>query len=219
MSLFDIAGEEEREEYQITFPDVGEYSKDELLAFEKEILGVYISGHPLEDYEESWRKNITATSAEFVVDEETEKADVKDGDRVTIGGMIAGKTVKTTRSNQMMAFIQLEDLVGSVEVLLFPKIYEANRELLTEDAKLFVQGRVSLGDEPVGKLVGERIIPFDSIPKELWIQYPDKESYQAGEQRLIAALKGSGDHLPSERTGQKVTSSSLVCKCFQSSYK
>lgn len=191
MSLFDIAGEEEREEYQITFPDVGEYSKDELLAFEKEILGVYISGHPLEDYEESWRKNITATSAEFVVDEETEKADVKDGDRVTIGGMIAGKTVKTTRSNQMMAFIQLEDLVGSVEVLLFPKIYEANRELLTEDAKLFVQGRVSLGDEPVGKLVGERIIPFDSIPKELWIQYPDKESYQAGEQRLIAALKTS----------------------------
>ena len=91
----------------------------------------YISGHPLEDYEESWRKNITATSAEFVVDEETEKADVKDGDRVTIGGMIAGKTVKTTRSNQMMAFIQLEDIVGSVEVLLFPKIYEANRELLT----------------------------------------------------------------------------------------
>lgn len=191
MSLFDIAGEDEREEFQITFPDIGEYSKDEILAFEKEILGVYISGHPMEDYEESWRRSITATSAEFVVDEETEEAGVKDGDRVIIGGMVAGKTVKTTRSNQMMAFIKLEDPVGSVEVLMFPKIYEANREILVEDAKIFVQGRVSLGEDPVGKLVGEKIIPFDSIPKELWIQYPDKESYQAGEQKLVSALKAS----------------------------
>lgn len=125
------------------------------------------------------------------MDEETEEADVKDGDRVTIGGMVAGKTVKTTRSNQLMAFIKLEDLVGSVEVLVFPKIYESNREILIEDAKLFVQGRVSLGDEPVGKLVGEKIIPFDSIPRELWLQFPDKETYQAGEQRLLSALKNS----------------------------
>lgn len=191
MSLFDIAGEEDRKEFQVTFPDIGEYSKDELLFFEKEILGVYISGHPMEDYEESWRRNITATSAEFMVDEETEKADVKDGDRVTIGGMVAGKTVKTTRSNQLMAFIKLEDLVGAVEVLLFPKIYEENREILTEDAKIFIQGRVSLGDEPVGKLVGEKIIPFDSIPRELWLQFPDKAGYQAGEQKLLTALKAS----------------------------
>ena len=122
MSLFDIAPEEERADYQITFPDVGEYAKEEILAFEKEVLGVYISGHPLDDYEELWRKNITATAADFVVDEETERARVQDGERVVVGGMVAGKTVKTTRTNQLMAFITLEDLMGSVEVIVFPRI-------------------------------------------------------------------------------------------------
>ena len=125
MSLFDIAGEEDREAFQITFPPIGEYTKEELLAFEKETLGVYVSGHPMEDYEESWKKNATATSADFVVDEETEEAALKDGDRVVVGGMVAGKTVKTTRTNQLMAFVTLEDLVGSVEIVVFPRDYEA----------------------------------------------------------------------------------------------
>ena len=191
LSLFDIAGEEDRNEFQITFPDVGEYSKDELLAFEKEILGVYISGHPLDDYEETWRRNITATSAQFMVDEETDAAGVADGSRAVIGGLVAGKTVKTTRTNQLMAFITLEDLLGPVEVIVFPRDYEANRDLFTEDSKLFIRGRVSIGDDPVGKLVCEQVIPFDSIPKELWLQFPDMETYQAGEQRLLTSLRSS----------------------------
>ena len=187
LSLFDIAGEEDRNEFQITFPDVGEYSKDELLAFEKEILGVYISGHPLDDYEETWRRNITATSAQFMVD----AAGVADGSRAVIGGLGAGKTVKTTRTNQLMAFITLEDLLGPVEVIVFPRDYEANRDLFTEDSKLFIRGRVSIGDDPVGKLVCEQVIPFDSIPKELWLQFPDMETYQSGEQRLLTSLRSS----------------------------
>ena len=191
LSLFDIAGEEDRNEFQITFPDVGEYSKDELLAFEKEILGVYISGHPLDDYEETWRRNITATSAQFIVDEETDAAGVADGSRAVIGGLVAGKTVKTTRTNQLMAFITLEDLLGPVEVIVFPRDYEANRDLFTEDSKLFIRGRVSIGDDPVGKLVCEQVIPFDSIPKELWLQFPDMETYQSGEQRLLTSLRSS----------------------------
>ena len=191
LSLFDIAGEEDRNEFQITFPDVGEYSKDELLAFEKEILGVYISGHPLDDYEDTWRRNITATSAQFIVDEETDAAGVADGSRAVIGGLVAGKTVKTTRTNQLMAFITLEDLLGPVEVIVFPRDYEANRDLFTEDSKLFIRGRVSIGDDPVGKLVCEQVIPFDSIPKELWLQFPDMETYQSGEQRLLTSLRSS----------------------------
>lgn len=191
LSLFDIAGEEDRRDFQITFPDVGEYSKEERLAFEKEILGVYISGHPLDDYEESWRRNISASSADFVVDEETEKAVVQDGSRVTIGGLVAGKTVKSTRTNQLMAFITLEDLVGSVEVIVFPKDYESNRELFTEDAKLFIRGRVSIGDDPVGKLVCEQVVPFEDTPKELWLQFGDKESFEAGESGLFEILKAS----------------------------
>ena len=149
LSLFDIAGEEEKKEFQVTFPDVGEYAKAELLAFEKEILGVYISGHPLDDYEPLWRKNITAAASDFIVDEDTEEAVVRDGVKAVIGGLVTGKTVKTTRTGHLMAFITLEDLMGSVEVIVFPRDYEANRDLLTEDAKLFIRGRVSLGDEPV----------------------------------------------------------------------
>ena len=191
MSLFDLVSEEEKKEYQVSFPDVGEYSKEELLAFEKDILGVYISGHPLDDYEGLWRKNITATSADFIVDEETEEAVVKDGMKVVIGGLVAGKVVKTTRSNQLMAFITLEDLMGSVEVIVFPKNYEADRDVLTEDSKIFIKGRVSLGDEPVGKLVCEQVIPFSKVPRQLWLQFEDKEIYQAREGEILGILKES----------------------------
>ena len=178
MSLFDLVSEEEKKEYQVSFPDVGEYSKEELLAFEKDILGVYISGHPLDDYEGLWRKNITATSADFIVDEETEEAVVKDGMKVVIGGLVAGKVVKTTRSNQLMAFITLEN-------------YEADRDVLTEDSKIFIKGRVSLGDEPVGKLVCEQVIPFSKVPRQLWLQFEDKEIYQAMEGEILGILKES----------------------------
>jgi len=191
MSLFDLVSEEEKKEYQVSFPDVGEYSKEELLAFEKDILGVYISGHPLDDYEGLWRKNITATSADFIVDEETEEAVVKDGMKVVIGGLVAGKVVKTTRSNQLMAFITLEDLMGSVEVIVFPKNYEADRDVLTEDSKIFIKGRVSLGDEPVGKLVCEQVIPFSKVPRQLWLQFEDMAGYQATEAELMELLKSS----------------------------
>ena len=191
MSLFDLVSEEEKKEYQVSFPDVGEYSKEELLAFEKDILGVYISGHPLDDYEGLWRKNITATSADFIVDEETEEAVVKDGMKVVIGGLVAGKVVKTTRSNQLMAFITLEDLMGSVEVIVFPKNYEADRDVLAEDSKIFIKGRVSLGDEPVGKLVCEKVIPFSKVPRQLWLQFEDKEIYQAMDGEILGILKES----------------------------
>ena len=191
MSLFDLVSEEDKKEFQVSFPDVGEYSKEELLAFEKDILGVYISGHPLDDYEGLWRKNITATSADFIVDEETEEAVVKDGMKVVIGGLVAGKVVKTTRSNQLMAFITLEDLMGSVEVIVFPKNYEADRDVLTEDSKIFIKGRVSLGDEPVGKLVCEQVIPFSKVPRQLWLQFEDKEIYQAMEGEILGILKES----------------------------
>ncbi len=191
MSMFDFVAEEDKSSFRITFPNVGEFSKDELLAYEKEILGIYVSGHPIEAYEGLWRKNVTAMATDFIVDEETGSARVTDGGYATIGGMITGKTVKTTRNNKMMAFITVEDLVGSVEVIVFPKDYESKRELLNQDAKVFIQGRVSVGDDPVGKLICERVIPFDSVPRELWLQFADKESYFACEPEILEILKSS----------------------------
>ncbi|WP_312432384.1 DNA polymerase III subunit alpha [Lacrimispora sp.] len=191
MTLFDIAGEEEKSHFQVTFPDVGEFIKEDLLAFEKETLGIYLSGHPMEAYETTWRNNITATTIDFVVDEETGDAGVSDGSYVTIGGMITGKTVKTTRNNKMMAFLILEDLAGSVEVIVFPKDYESKRELFVEDSKVFIQGRVSVGEDPVGKLICERVTPFSALPKELWLKFPDKESYMEVEREILNDLKES----------------------------
>ena len=191
ITLFDLAGEEEKSNYQITFPDVGEFGKEDLLAFEKETLGIYVSGHPLEAYEETWRNHITAVTADFIVDEETQQTNVQDGAYVTIGGMITGKNVKTTRNNKMMAFLTLEDLVGSVEVIVFPKDYESKRELFVEDSKVFIQGRASVGDDPVGKLICERVIPFSAVPKELWLKFPDKDTYVETEREILELLRES----------------------------
>ena len=141
-----------------------------------------------------WKKNVTAVSSDFIVDEEEGHAKVRDGSYVTIGGMITEKTVKTTRQNKMMAFITVEDLAGTVEVLIFPKDYEKKRDLLIVDEKVFVQGRVSIGDDPVGKVICERIIPFSMVPKEIWLKYPNKEAYFGAEQELLEMLRLSEGH-------------------------
>ena len=185
MSLFDFAEESDKKQYQITMPDVPEYPKEELLAFEKEILGVYVSGHPLEEYLELWKNSVTAQTADFAVDEETGHAKVVDGSRVTIGGMITAKTVKMTKTGQQMAFLTVEDMVGSVEVLVFPRDYESKRALLNEDAKVFIQGRTSIGDDPVGKLICEQVIPFDCVPRELWLKFMDKAEYDEKQQKIL----------------------------------
>ena len=190
MTMFDFVAEEEKENFQVTFPNVGEYTKDELLYFEKEMLGVYISGHPMEAYIGLWEKNVTARTSDFIVDEETGEAQVRDGAIVTIGGMLTAKTVKTTRTNKMMAFVTIEDLYGSVEVLVFPRDYEKRRDLLEQDAKVFITGKASIGDDPVGKLICEQVIPFEAVPRELWLQYPDKEAYFSREQELLDLLRG-----------------------------
>ncbi len=191
MSLFDFVGEESKDDFRLTLPDVAEYPKEELLAFEKETLGIYVSGHPMDAYESMWRKNITATTIDFIVDEETNKANVMDNSIVTIGGMVTGKTTKATRTGQMMAFITLEDMLGSVEVLVFPNVYESNRELFREEEKLFIQGRVSISDDPVGKLICGHVVSFRDVPRELWIQFENLESYRAGEQVFLDLLKDS----------------------------
>ncbi len=85
MTLFDLVDDEQKSEFEIKLPDVGEYTKENLLAFEKEVLGIYISGHPLEEDEEKWRRSISATTADFQPDEETGSTKVRDGAKEIIG--------------------------------------------------------------------------------------------------------------------------------------
>ncbi|TCL61216.1 DNA polymerase III catalytic subunit DnaE type [Kineothrix alysoides] len=191
ISLFDIVSEEEKEDYEIKMPDVGEYSKEMRLAFEKEVLGIYVSGHPLEEYEDVWKKNTTNTTADFLLDEESGETEAKDGESVTIGGIIADKKIKYTKNDKVMAFLQVEDLVGTVEVIVFPKDYEKNSNKLMEDNKVFIKGRVSVEEDKDGKLICERITGFDEITKKLWIKFATKENYDQAEQGLLEILAAS----------------------------
>lgn len=153
--------EEEKSDFDIKMPNVGEYSKEMLLAFEKEVLGIYISGHPMEEYQELWNKLKTNTTNDFVQDEETGSVQVRDQAEVVVGGMIAEKTIKYTKNDQVMAFLNLEDLVGNVEIVVFPKVYERYSSLLTEDAKIFVKGRAALEEDKDGKILCDQIVTFE----------------------------------------------------------
>lgn len=191
ISLFDIVGEEEKKDYEVKLPNVGEYDKEQLLTFEKEVLGVYISGHPLEEYERIWKRNISAATTDFMLDEETNQTKVKDNAREIIGGMITSRTIKHTRNNKTMAFVTIEDLVGTVEVVIFPKDYERFHDLLLEDNKVFIKGRVSTEDEKPSKLICENIWVFEEVPRELWIQFEDGAAFRQQESALYDMLRDS----------------------------
>ena len=189
MTLFDFVSDEDKAEFDVHYPNVGEYDKELKLAFEKEVLGIYISGHPLEEYEKFLTKNVTAVTTDFYLDDDTGESRVRDNQNVIIGGMITSKTVKVTRNNKLMAFLTLEDLVGTVEVVVFPQDYEKHQKYLTEEQKVYIRGRVSASEDQQAKLVCERIIPFDEIPKEIWIKFDSKDDYMQREQELYRMLE------------------------------
>ncbi len=196
LSLFDLVDDDEKADFDVPLPDVGEYDKETLLSFEKEVLGVYLSGHPLEDCEDSWRGGITRTSQEFQIDEETGRAAVRDGAKEVIGGIITAKTVKYTRSNKTMAYLTLEDLMGTVEVLVFPKDYEKYRNELNEEDKVFIKGRVSEEDEAPSRLICESVIPFAQTRREVWLQFESKAAFEAQEQTLYELTASSDGEDP-----------------------
>lgn len=188
MSLFDFVGEKD---YEVHYPNVEEFPKEVLLGFEKEVLGIYLSGHPLEDYLGKMKKNVTANAADFVREEESGTIRVTDNMHVVVGGMIAAKTVKYTRNNQAMAFLTVEDLTGSVEIIVFPKDYERYNRFLNDEEKIFVVGHATVEEEQDGKVICERIVPFDDTRKELWLQFPTKSDFSEKEQQVYDILRDS----------------------------
>ena len=192
MNLFDFMGEDDRKAMEIRLPDVGEFSAEEKLAFEKEVTGIYISGHPLQDYENRWRKSVTNVSTDFQPDGETGMPRVPDQARAVIGGIITEKTIKYTKNSQTMAFVTLEDLVGTTEVIVFPKNYERYASLLEEDAKVFAEGRVSAEEDKPAKLILDRLYPFSDASAELWLQFADRASYESRAEQVQSLLPAEG---------------------------
>lgn len=163
-----------------------------------------------------WRKTISAISTDFIPDDETNLPKVNDGARAIIGGIIADKTVKFTKQNKSMAFLTLEDIFGSVEVIVFPNSYENYLSILMEDAKIFVEGRISVEEDKPAKLILEKAWPLDETIRELWIQLEDKNDYKEKEwavSRLIRQHSGRSDvvfYLKKEKAIKRLTAGQRV---------
>jgi len=192
MSLFDIAPEENKAQFEIHYPDVGEYDKGMKLSFEKEVLGIYVSGHPLDEYQGLLAAHTTNRATDFYIDEETNAPHAEDGKTATIGGLLSDIKIKYTRNNQVMAFAQLEDLTGTVEVIVFPKSYEAYSQFLKEDEKVFIKGRISVEEDKDAKLICQSVTPFDQVERRLWIRFRTPEDYREKAQQLQQIIDAHG---------------------------
>ena len=179
MTLADLLGEDSKdaEEFRITMPKLPEFDLSEILQFEKEALGFYLSGHPLDEFREVMNANITATSLSFNREAQTDREPLRDKQQVTVGGIITGIKNKITSKQQQMAFIEIEDMVGTIDVVVFPNTYQKKRELIRPDNKVFIFGSVDISDDANAKLIANNIYTFEEAPKELWLQFEDKDSY------------------------------------------
>ena len=227
MSLFDIMSDEDKKEFSLQLPAVADLDKEEKLAFEKEVLGIYISGHPLDAYQKVWAKGITARTSDFELDEETGEPKVIDNSRVTVGGIVTEKTIKYTKNNDIMAFITIEDLVGTVEVIVFPKTYERFASQLEQDSKVFIEGRVSVEEDRPAKLVLEAAAPLKAPSGEIWLQFADKEEYYRRNpetEKLIRSYPGDNKvviYLKKEKAVKRLdagVSAETACEEFEKSF-
>ena len=178
MSLFDFVDEKTKKDFEISYPDVGEYERDMKLSFEKEVLGIYISGHPLDGYVGLWKGHITNKVSDMLRDEETGETKVQDRQKVTLGGLLRDLKKRLTKKNDIMVNAVLEDLTGSCDVIIFQNAYNDYKQYLEEDAKVFLTGSVRLRDEQDAELTVYQVTPFDAVPRRLWIRFATMEDYE-----------------------------------------
>ncbi|MBR2122608.1 MAG: DNA polymerase III subunit alpha [Lachnospiraceae bacterium] len=195
MSIFDLMTGDDGSShpYQtVQYPDVGEYPRELMLEFEKDVLGLYVSGHPLEEYAALLRSAANVNAADFALDEETGAMKLKDGMSVTAGGMITAKTVKYTRNNQVMAFVNLEDLTGTVEVIVFPKSYEVCSDKLNEGEKVFISGRVQAEEDKDAKLICSQVQLFSERTRKLWLRFTDLNAFREKSEQVNSIINAHG---------------------------
>lgn len=160
---------------RIHYPDINEFKERDKLAMEKEMTGLYLSGHPLDEYKKTLVLKTSLKISDILMDKTLEgeivsESKVKDGDKVIIGGIVSELSKKVTKNNDIMAFAKLEDLYASIEVIIFPKILQKFRNLIEEDALLILKGRVSIREEEEPKIICETIEPLIRIDtKKLYI--------------------------------------------------
>ena len=188
MSLFQLNADTMQESQSMNvLPDVRNFDQDILTAQEKEMLGVYISSHPLDEYAEKIEKLVTVTSQDLadVLDSEEQgelHSFVRDGMQATMAGIITSKKNLITKNNKMMAFVDMEDLYGTVEVVVFPNIYERFGSLVDEDTIVAITGSINFKEGEMPKLLAEKIVDLKALAED--IDYG--EAVKAGREHVVA---------------------------------
>lgn len=180
LSIFDMMSEPQ-ELLQEDFPDIKEYPANALLSMEKEMLGLYVSGHPLSEYQSILERNVNLYSSDLFVDDENSTdmevsgKKLQDSMRVTVGGIVAYKKTKATKNNNLMAFIYLEDLFGTMELIVFPTVYEKFSQLLQQESLIIVNGRLSVREDEQPKIIAEEVLPIKGLQeKGLYLTLPEQ---------------------------------------------
>ena len=164
----------------VILPDIPEFSPAELMAMEKETTGLYLSGHPMDEYRRQAQKyGAVPIAAVMAAGEEGGPSRYGDGTNVTLAGVVASVRTKTTKNNTLMAYVMLEDATGSMELLCFSRTLTESGAYLKANLPVAVSGRVSVRDEKAPQLMVDRVIPLGSAPRRtegeqvLWVRLPD----------------------------------------------
>jgi DNA polymerase-3 subunit alpha len=196
LNIFELDSTSAEDVFRDEFPDIDEYDTLYKLSKEKEVIGIYVSGHPLDRYANELKRHISNTTNDLPLSDEdyTNPDKLKDGDKVIMGGIITATTVKYTKNGKQMAFFTMEDLTGSVEILVFPNTYEEVRSVLSEEEIVLVTGRASISEDQPPKLIAERVTRFADITASshtLWIKLPATSSLTPSDiQSVLSKYKG-----------------------------
>lgn len=212
MSLFQLGGESSQENYKDELPNVPEFENRFLLDKEKEYLGIYVSGHPLDEYNEVLSKYISNSTLDFAFEEEdfSNPNKITDGTEVIVGGIVTAVKKHYTKSNQQMAFVTIEDLYGTIDIIVFPAIYTSVSAFLTENNIILVKGRASVSEDKGSSILANAISDYDHINRKnqtLWIRIPKDSSITISDVSTVTK-KHAGDVrviIYDEKTGQKMT--------------
>ena len=195
---------------KIVYPNIKEFDKRHILSMEKEMTGLYLSGHPLDEYKKALKLQ-TSTTVEtieksynlFLESLNTEYDDniisdetiINDNDTVILGGILTEVNQKVTRNNTMMAFLKLEDLTGTIEVIVFPRTLDRLRDVIKEDALVKIKGRVSIKEDELPKLICEHIDGLEKVNgNKVYIRVENEKSLREVTIKLKDIVKDySGD--------------------------
>ena len=144
-----------------SFAHVDEYPEKVKLAYEKEVLGIYVSGHPLAEHEKQLKRKTSCISTDLIFDENIDEMKVKHGDTVKYGGIIGYKKIQFTKRNEIMAFLRLEDMYGAIKIIIFPNTYEKYQDILTEDNIVIIEGEAQISEDDESCIVAKKILPLE----------------------------------------------------------